>query len=113
MKTNDYLPLSEIIELIKDDEYDWQSEANCLDVDSTIFIPTDMQGRKVSQLYKQAKEYCYQCNVRPECLAFSLHMGLDLGVFGGLAPLERKNIHKKLLVREIFKKKDLKNGRKN
>ena len=112
MKQNDYLPLSEVILIIQDEDYDWQSEANCLDVDSTMFIPTDMQGRKVSELYKKAKEYCYQCKVRPECLAFSLHMGLDLGIFGGLTTLERKNIHKKILVREIFKKKDLKNGNK-
>jgi len=111
MATNDYLSLSELLPTIKDNV--WQHSANCTDIDSTIFIPTEMQGRTVSKLYAKAKSYCFECEVRPECLTFAIYNNMTEGVWGGLTPKQRKGLHKTNPVRDIFKKKDSTNGRTN
>jgi|TARA_R110002012_G_scaffold46515_4_gene122871 WhiB family redox-sensing transcriptional regulator len=111
MATKEYLSLKEILPTIQDNM--WQHDANCSDADSTLFIPTEMQGRKVSELYKQAKSYCFECVVRPECLTFAIYNNMTEGVWGGLTPLQRKGLHKTNPVRDIFKKKDSTNGRTN
>ena len=112
MYTNEYLTLGEVKKLVLDKQFVWKDKANCIGVDSTLFVPADdLRGRSVSQHYKQAKKYCYECSVRSECLAFALVNGLDMGLFGGLSPKERKSLHNRLPVKEIFKKKDLQNGR--
>ena len=112
MTTNEYLSLYEAKELIKDKTYEWKQDASCLNLDSTIFLPSDIRGRSISKNYQIAKQYCYECPVRTECLAYSLVHKLDLGVFGGLTPEERKGLHNKLPVREIFKKKDSNNDKR-
>ena len=112
MTTNEYLTLYEAKELIKDKTYEWKHLASCLNLDSTIFLPSDIRGRSISKNYQIAKQYCYECPVRTECLSYSLVHKLDLGVFGGLTPEERKGLHNKLPVREIFKKKDSKNDKR-
>ena len=106
--TNEYLSLLEAKELIKNKTYEWKPRASCINVDSLIFIPSEIRGKSISKNYQQAKKYCFQCPVRTECLAYALVHNLDVGIFGGLTPQERKNLHNKLLVRDIFKKKDLK-----
>ena len=108
MTTNEYLTLFEAKELIKDKTYEWKPMAQCLDMDSTIFIPIDLRGRSVQKKYLEAKKYCFQCSVRTECLAYALVHHIDEGVFGGLMPEERKSLHNRLTVREIFRKKDSK-----
>ena len=108
MTTNEYLTLFEAKELIKDTTYEWKPLAQCLDIDSTIFIPTDLRGRSSHKKYLEAKQYCFECSVRTECLAYALVNKCEFGVFGGLIPEERKSLHNRLTVREIFRKKDSK-----
>ena len=108
MLTNEYLSLADAKTLIQDKNYEWKHKALCINVDSLIFLPSEIQGKSLKKIYTQAKQYCFQCPVRTECLAYALVNDLDLGIFGGLTPEERKSLHNKLPVREIFKKKDSK-----
>ena len=40
----------------------------------------------------ESKLTCATCTVRKECLTFALENGLHHGVYGGLAPRERRNM---------------------
>lgn len=65
----------------------WQDFANCLGVDPELFFP----GRGEST--KEAKEVCYGCIVREDCLAF----GLDerFGIWGGMSERERRILRRR------------------
>jgi len=110
MPTNEYKSLEELRTEVND--LDWQLKANCIGLDSTMFIPTDLKGAAVNKQMKAAKQYCYECSVRAECLAFAIYNNMDIGLWGGFTPLERKGLHKTVPVKKFFKKKDSINGRK-
>lgn len=111
MPTNEYLSLIELRDVIKDN--DWQQNANCIGVDSELFVPVDdLRGRSVAKHYEKARQYCYNCTVRAECLAFAHYNNMGEGLWGGFTPKQRKSLHKKLPVKHYFDKKDSNNGRK-
>ena len=90
---------------------DWQLKANCIGVDSLLFIPSDSRGRDVSKNYDKAKEYCFNCDVRAECLAYAIYNKME-GLWGGFTPQQRKGLHKTVPVKDYFRKKDFRNGKK-
>lgn len=111
MPTNEYKTIQELRYVTKD--LDWQLEANCIGVDSELFIPKDdMRGRSVSKHYDQAKQYCFECPVRAECLAFSIYNDMEFGLWGGFTPKQRKGLHKNVSINYYFKKKDSNNDKR-
>lgn len=67
---------------------DYGELALCRDTDPEIFFPVDERPR--SEGVKDAKAICAVCPARVECLMDSLARGDEYGVFGGLAPAERR-----------------------
>ena len=73
--------------------------AKCLSIDITtddIFFSDD----EVDQF--EATEFCNgtvdgrKCPIRDQCLGFALNNNIEYGVYGGMTPLGRKAVRKKL-----------------
>lgn len=69
--------------------HDWARRARCREVGSEVFFADDVAGDG-SHLYRHAKRVCAECPVWRECRLAGL--GEDWGVWGGLSPLQRRNI---------------------
>ena len=69
----------------------WMTEAACVGKDPELFHPCGTSG-PASQQERDAKKVCAGCPVARACLAWSLAMGLDSGIFGGLNELERREL---------------------
>lgn len=67
-------------------EEPWASEAACLKADPNIFFPE--KGGSV----REAKRICSSCEVRQECLGFSLDNRERFGIWGGLSERERRKV---------------------
>lgn len=68
----------------------WQDFARCHEVDPELFFMEPGESG-----YGQAKAICARCPVAPQCLEYALSIetrSLAHGVYGGLAPEERKAI---------------------
>lgn len=68
----------------------WVDLAACAGLDTDAWFIEDKAGS-----YLQAKEICFGCPVRLECLDWAITTGTDHGLWGGLAPLERKRLRKR------------------
>lgn len=66
---------------------DWMHERACRDADPRKFDASTGEA-PTSKRVLLAKETCQGCPVRVECLEFGINE--EFGVFGGLAPVERK-----------------------
>lgn len=63
----------------------WQTQARCAHVeDPDIFYPE--RGQSV----RAARELCFKCPVRQQCLEFAVEERIDYGVWGGMSKRERK-----------------------
>lgn len=67
---------------------EWRESANCQGADPDAFFPPDDDNH--GHRYAAAKRVCANCTVMDECLAFAVGHGIADGVWGGLAPRERK-----------------------
>jgi len=72
---------------------DWREKARCRGFDAQIFFPEE-NGE-----FSRAKEACGACTSKEECLAEAIRGGIAYGVWGGLTPLDRRNLRKELAVR--------------
>ena len=62
---------------------DWPSQAACRSMEpDALFVPGAAQNR--------AKEHCFGCPVRTECLADALDNRTEFGVWGGMIERERR-----------------------
>jgi WhiB family redox-sensing transcriptional regulator len=68
------------------DEYHWQDDALCAQVDAELFFP----GKGESS--REAKRVCLGCGVKDECLAFALDNDERFGVWGGASERERRKM---------------------
>ena len=85
-------PLLATLSGLAADEYAWQDEALCAQVDADLFFP----GKGGSA--DAPKRVCCWCDVREQCLAYALEMEARpgaigrFGVYGGTSPKEREAI---------------------
>lgn len=75
----------------KGDEDDWQSRALCAQTDPEAFFPE--KGGST----KEAKRVCLTCEVRQDCLEYSLFNDERFGVWGGLSERERRKLKKRAI----------------
>jgi WhiB family transcriptional regulator, redox-sensing transcriptional regulator len=73
-------------------EGNWRTLAACLSGDPDLFFPVSSAGRSLEQV-AEAKAVCACCLVRRRCLAFALRTRQEHGVWGGLTPEEREQMH--------------------
>jgi len=76
-----------------DPDPNFRERAACLGVNTELFFPPP-GNRGGSRDYKEAIQICKGCPVTRDCLetALSWGSGSQAGVFGGLAPQNRRNI---------------------
>lgn len=66
----------------------YRARAACRGLDTELFFPID--ERPGSAGVAQATAVCAGCPVQAECLAESLAVGDEFGIFGGLTAAERR-----------------------
>lgn len=80
----------------------WREHAACRGLRIQLFVPDDIdhlaRGRsnRGQVHYVEAKSVCGRCPVTQECLEYALAHesgGLRFGVWGGLAPEERRRMN--------------------
>ena len=62
----------------------WTIHAACRGMNADLFFP------ELGEDASHAKAVCAECTVRAECLQYAIDEGITVGVFGGLAPRERR-----------------------
>ena len=64
----------------------WQRHAACLDTESDVFFPISYNQFTLAA----ARRYCQVCEVADACLAYGTAIGAGEGIWGGVAPAERR-----------------------
>ncbi len=72
---------------------DWRRGAACRDTDPTLFFPVGTTGPAIEQI-ADAKQVCFDCACRADCLEFALVTNQDTGIWGGLSEEERRVIRR-------------------
>lgn len=70
-------------------ERSWSRHAACRGYDPNLWFVDDRTGS-----YREARQICSGCPVRRPCLAWALETHTNHGLWGGLAPLERKRLRR-------------------
>jgi len=84
------------------DEWAWQEQANCREVESDLFFLDPLvRGKKKRQIEKEAKKVCKGCPVINECLSHAILIPEFFGVWGGMTADERNRILRKKGLRII------------
>lgn len=69
---------------VESDPWPWMADGVCQGADQDVWFP----GRGES--FVEAVEACGRCPVARECLDYAIAEGIDVGVFGGLTPGQRR-----------------------
>jgi WhiB family redox-sensing transcriptional regulator len=75
-------------------DYSWRDRALCRDTDPELFFPVGTTGSALVQI-ERAKQVCFECTARGECLDFALSTNQDSGVWGGMSEEERRVIRRR------------------
>jgi WhiB family redox-sensing transcriptional regulator len=75
-------------------DYSWRDRALCRDTDPELFFPVGTTGTALVQI-ERAKQVCFECTARVECLDFALSTNQDSGVWGGMSEEERRVIRRR------------------
>ncbi len=74
--------------------YDWQRDAACREVNSTVFFgPVGERGGVRREREQRAKAICADCPVQLACRRHALDAAEPYGVWGGLTPEERRSLN--------------------
>jgi WhiB family redox-sensing transcriptional regulator len=70
----------------------WRVNALCAE------IPGDLWFSEATQTVenRKAKEICQACPVKEPCLVEALEAKIDYGIWGGLGPMERRSLKRKM-----------------
>ena len=79
----------------------WREFAACRGMNTEIFFLDD-SNRYKKQVYAEAKSICAVCPVRVSCLDDAMAHHHDYGVFGGMAPHERRDLARYRRLEERF-----------
>jgi WhiB family redox-sensing transcriptional regulator len=75
---------------LADPDDSWVDKAKCHAGDGIKWFPD--QGERMQT--KIAKEYCFDCQVKAECLSYAMKNEIIHGIWGGKSAYERKIIFK-------------------
>jgi WhiB family redox-sensing transcriptional regulator len=72
-------------------EWEWQADAACRGMDSSIFFPpTGERGRARRQREEAARVICHSCPVSGPCGRFAQKSNQHYGIWGGRTETERR-----------------------
>lgn len=80
-------------------DYSWRSHAVCRGTDPDLFFPVGTTGQALVQI-SRAKEVCWECPVRVECLDYAIATNQDSGIWGGLDEEQRRGIRRRNAARQ-------------
>ena len=83
----------ETISLVDLEPKVWRTGAACRDTDPDLFFPVGQTGPAIDHI-ASAKAVCFSCDVRAECLEYSLMTNQDAGIWGGTTEDERRKIRR-------------------
>ena len=66
----------------------WWDEALCAQTDPNLFV------LEKGESAVEAKKICAQCPVVEPCLQYALDNNIREGIYGGLGPLQRRNLRR-------------------
>jgi WhiB family redox-sensing transcriptional regulator len=72
----------------------WRDRAACLDGDPELFFPVG-DGVESTDQIKEAKAFCYRCEVVEPCLKWAIETRQDAGVWGALSAGERRALKRR------------------
>ena len=72
----------------------WHLKAACRGPESALFFPPSVAERREDREGREAraKQICYECHVREDCLEFALRVREPHGIWGGLTESERRRL---------------------
>jgi len=72
----------------------WQLKAACRGPQAAVFFPPPQFERKADRIERErrAKRICADCDVRTDCLEYSLEIKEPHGIWGGLNESERRGL---------------------
>lgn len=79
-----------------DDRFRWQADSACRGVEPEVFFPISDEDAW------RAKEICNRCNVRNQCLVYSLQNRERYGVWGGVTEKERIEMFRRGLAQRVL-----------
>lgn len=79
-----------------EERYTWQASATCHGMEPEVFFPISDDDAW------RAKELCGCCDVRTECLIFSLRNRERYGVWGGITEKERVDMFRRGLAQRVL-----------
>jgi WhiB family redox-sensing transcriptional regulator len=74
----------------RSDAVPWHEHALCRQMDPELWFPEPWENET------PAKLICGRCPVRAACLAYALDAHEEYGVWGGLSPEERRELHRRM-----------------
>jgi hypothetical protein len=77
------------------DVMDQHDQLPCSNYPDAFFYDDETQSRGKRWNYQIAKELCSLCPIRVQCLDYALAADEDYGVWGGLSPVERRQLKRK------------------
>jgi WhiB family redox-sensing transcriptional regulator len=91
------MPQQPLAQVPADAVWNWQEEAACGGMDSSIFFhPQNERGSARSKRDRMAKLVCARCPVRLECADYAIRAREPYGVWGGLTEEDRERIYARL-----------------
>lgn len=73
----------------------WYEDAKCRGMDTSLFF---LQRGETTPEAKRVKDVCKECPVIRQCLDFAIENKIQHGIFGGLAPKDRRKVRRSRLV---------------
>jgi WhiB family redox-sensing transcriptional regulator len=72
----------------------WHIKAACRGPESALFFPPSLPERREDREAREAraKQICFECHVRQECLDFAVRVREPHGIWGGLTETERRRL---------------------
>jgi len=89
----------------------WKARAACRSMSPELFFPAGTTGVAFEEI-TAAKEVCFSCDVRTDCLRFAVSSNQEFGVWGGTTEEERRELRRHWLRRNSRQENPLPTGRR-
>lgn len=100
------MPQQPLAQVPADARWNWQEEAACQGIDSSIFFhPQNERGSAPFKRDRTAKMVCAQCPVRLECADYHIRAREPYSVWGGLTERDRGHIYLRIYARHHPRRK--------
>ena len=88
----------------------WKARAACRSMSPELFFPAGTTGAAFDEI-TAAKDVCFGCDVRTDCLRFAVSSNQEFGIWGGTTKEERRELRRHWLRRNT-QKEPLPTGRR-